>query len=55
MRVLDQHEDVVTALAWLPNGSGFISGGLDRKIMLWVRHFPSPFPSLHLFFSLNIH
>ncbi|KAI0748620.1 WD40 repeat-like protein [Daedaleopsis nitida] len=35
MRVLDQHTDVVTALAWLPDGSGFISGGLDRKIILW--------------------
>nr|ANC28035.1 WD-repeat protein [Polyporus umbellatus] len=34
-RVLDQHTDVVTALAWLPDGSGFISGGLDRKIILW--------------------
>ena len=35
--MLDQHSDVVTALAWLPDGSGFISGGLDRKIILWVR------------------
>ncbi|EJF66274.1 WD40 repeat-like protein [Dichomitus squalens LYAD-421 SS1] len=34
-RVLNQHTDVVTALAWLPDGSGFISGGLDRKIILW--------------------
>lgn len=34
--MLDQHSDVVTALAWLPDGSGFISGGLDRKIILWV-------------------
>ena len=37
MRVLDSHSDVVTSLAWLPDGSGFISGGLDRKIFLWVR------------------
>ena len=36
IRVLDAHSDVVTALAWLPDGSGFISGGLDRKIILWV-------------------
>ncbi|KAI0807887.1 WD40 repeat-like protein [Fomes fomentarius] len=35
IRVLDQHTDVVTALAWLPDGSGFISGGLDKKIILW--------------------
>ena len=35
--MLDHHTDVVTALAWLPDGSGFISGGLDRKIILWVR------------------
>ncbi|KAI0934659.1 hypothetical protein AcV5_006428 [Taiwanofungus camphoratus] len=32
---LDAHSDVVTALVWLPDGSGFISGGLDRKIILW--------------------
>ncbi|EKM55055.1 uncharacterized protein PHACADRAFT_94848 [Phanerochaete carnosa HHB-10118-sp] len=35
IRVLDAHFDVVTALAWLPDGSGFISGGLDRRIILW--------------------
>ncbi|KAI0332631.1 WD40 repeat-like protein [Cubamyces sp. BRFM 1775] len=35
VRSLDQHTEVVTALAWLPDGSGFISGGLDRKIILW--------------------
>ena len=34
---------MVTALAWLPDGSGFISGGLDRKIILWVR-FPATSP-----------
>ncbi|RPD66631.1 WD40 repeat-like protein [Lentinus tigrinus ALCF2SS1-7] len=34
-KVLSDHTDVVTALAWLPDGSGFISGGLDRKICLW--------------------
>lgn len=36
IRALDTHSDVVTALIWLPDGSGFISGGLDRKIFLWV-------------------
>ncbi|KAH9930616.1 WD40 repeat-like protein [Fomitopsis serialis] len=35
VRSLEAHSDVVTALAWLPDGSGFISGGLDRKIILW--------------------
>ncbi|KZT71398.1 WD40 repeat-like protein [Daedalea quercina L-15889] len=35
IRSLEAHTDVVTALAWLPDGSGFISGGLDRKIILW--------------------
>ncbi|KZT09725.1 WD40 repeat-like protein [Laetiporus sulphureus 93-53] len=35
IRSLSAHQDVVTALAWLPDGSGFFSGGLDRKIILW--------------------
>ncbi|TCD66196.1 hypothetical protein EIP91_001690 [Steccherinum ochraceum] len=35
VRTLETHTDVVTALIWLPDGSGFISGGLDRKIILW--------------------
>ncbi|KDQ60900.1 hypothetical protein JAAARDRAFT_55637 [Jaapia argillacea MUCL 33604] len=35
IRALDAHNDTVTSLAWLPDGSGFISGGLDRKIILW--------------------
>lgn len=40
MHVLDGHEEVVTGLAWLPDGIGFISAGLDRKIILWVCPFP---------------
>lgn len=40
MHVLDVHDDVVTGLAWLPDGMGFISAGLDRKIILWVIWFP---------------
>ncbi|OSX65346.1 hypothetical protein POSPLADRAFT_1179030 [Postia placenta MAD-698-R-SB12] len=32
---LTQHTDVVAALTWLPDNSGFISGGLDRKIIFW--------------------
>ncbi|OBZ72373.1 Metacaspase-1 [Grifola frondosa] len=35
LRELEAHTEVVTALAWLPDGSGFISGGLDRTIILW--------------------
>ncbi|KAF5381032.1 hypothetical protein D9615_004152 [Tricholomella constricta] len=35
IRSLEQHTETVTALAWLPDGSGFISGGLDRDIMHW--------------------
>ncbi|KAI0819085.1 WD40 repeat-like protein [Irpex lacteus] len=35
IRTLDSHQDVVSAMVWLPDGSGFISGGLDRKIILW--------------------
>jgi len=39
IRTLDQHhEETVTALSWLPDGSGFISGGLDRKITIWVSY-----------------
>lgn len=36
-RTIDGHSDVVTALAWLPDDSGFISGSLDRKVIRWVR------------------
>ncbi|EGN95548.1 hypothetical protein SERLA73DRAFT_186621 [Serpula lacrymans var. lacrymans S7.3] len=35
LRTLDAHSETVSALTWLPDGSGFISGGLDRKIILW--------------------
>ncbi|KAG6837267.1 hypothetical protein H0H93_012272 [Arthromyces matolae] len=34
-RTLDAHKETVTALVWLPDGSGFISGGLDRNIIHW--------------------
>ncbi|KAF7970217.1 hypothetical protein HWV62_24744 [Athelia sp. TMB] len=29
------HAETVTALAWVPDGSGFVSGGLDKRIVLW--------------------
>ncbi|KAJ8507610.1 hypothetical protein ONZ45_g10037 [Pleurotus djamor] len=35
MRTIEAHQDVVTALAWLPDDSGFVSGGLDRKVLQW--------------------
>ena len=30
------HDETVSAIEWLPDNSGFISGGLDRKIKIWV-------------------
>lgn len=35
IRALDEHNDTVTALSWLPDDSGFISGALDRTIIQW--------------------
>lgn len=35
IRELNAHEDMVSALEWLPDGTGFLSGGMDRKILLW--------------------
>ncbi|KAF8163539.1 WD40 repeat-like protein [Crassisporium funariophilum] len=35
IRTLDDHTETVTAISWLPDGSGFISGGLDRNIIIW--------------------
>lgn len=37
IRTLDAHTETVSALAWVPDGSGFLSGSQDRKIILWVR------------------
>lgn len=38
LNILDSnaHTEPVSALEWLPDGTGFLSGGLDRKIILWV-------------------
>ena len=30
------HSDTVTALRWFPDGSKFISGSMDKNIMVWV-------------------
>ncbi|KAF8965302.1 WD40 repeat-like protein [Flammula alnicola] len=35
IRTLDDHTETVTAISWLPDGTGFISGGLDRRIIVW--------------------
>ncbi|TDL25023.1 WD40 repeat-like protein [Rickenella mellea] len=35
VRELDAHTETVTSLVWLPDGSGFLSGSMDRKIILW--------------------
>jgi WD40 repeat protein len=35
----EAHTEPVSALAWVPDGSGFISASQDRKIHLWVRPF----------------
>ncbi|KAG2077940.1 WD40 repeat-like protein [Suillus decipiens] len=35
MKTLEIHAETVSALVWLPDGSGFMSGSLDRKIILW--------------------
>jgi WD40 repeat protein len=35
VRTLDAHTDTVTALSWLPDNTGFISGAMDRKIIIW--------------------
>ncbi|KAH9066471.1 WD40 repeat-like protein [Lactarius vividus] len=35
IRTIEAHTETVSALAWVPDGSGFISGSQDRKINLW--------------------
>ncbi|KAJ7157017.1 WD40 repeat-like protein [Mycena crocata] len=35
IRTLEEHSEQVTALAWLPDDSGFLSAGMDFKIILW--------------------
>lgn len=34
---LARHEYTIGAVAWLPDGRGFVSGGMDSKILFWVR------------------
>ncbi|THH10834.1 hypothetical protein EW145_g1054 [Phellinidium pouzarii] len=35
IREMSSHEETVSALEWLPDGLGFLSGGMDRKIIIW--------------------
>lgn len=35
IRTIEAHTEPVSALAWVPDGSGFISASQDRKINLW--------------------
>jgi hypothetical protein len=43
--------ETVSALAWVPDGSGFISGSQDRKINLWVRPVLSRSPQPYELFA----
>ena len=36
IRTIETHTETVTAIRWLPDNSGFMSAGLDRKILIWV-------------------
>ncbi|KAJ6630542.1 WD40-repeat-containing domain protein [Mycena sp. CBHHK59/15] len=35
IRTLEEHSEQVTALVWLPDNSGFLSAGMDYKIVYW--------------------
>lgn len=35
IRELKKHDETVSSLVYLPDGSGFVSGGMDRKIIVW--------------------
>jgi WD40 repeat protein len=37
--IQDAHEDAVTSMEWLPDGSGFLSASLDKTIIQWVCEF----------------
>jgi WD repeat-containing protein 26 len=34
-RKAEVHTEVITSLGWLPDNSGFFSGSLDGRIILW--------------------
>ncbi|KAJ6597194.1 WD40 repeat-like protein [Mycena vulgaris] len=35
IRTLEEHSEPVTSLSWLPDDSGFLSAGMDFKIVIW--------------------
>ncbi|KAF5327280.1 hypothetical protein D9619_004035 [Psilocybe cf. subviscida] len=35
IRILEEHEETVTSICWLPDGTGFVTGSLDRKVIVW--------------------
>ncbi|KZV92176.1 WD40 repeat-like protein [Exidia glandulosa HHB12029] len=35
IRELKKHDEPVSSLVYLPDGAGFVSGGMDRKIIIW--------------------
>lgn len=46
IRTIETHSETVTAIRWLPDNSGFISAGLDRRILIWVGVPPRVYPKL---------
>ena len=36
MRTIETHSETVMAIRWLPDNSGFMSAGLDQRILIWV-------------------
>ena len=36
MRTIETHSETVMAIRWLPDDSGFMSAGLDQRILIWV-------------------
>jgi WD40 repeat protein len=36
IKTMLEHSHTVNGLCWLADGSGFVTGGMDRKIIHWV-------------------
>lgn len=37
---LEEHKYAVNGLCWRPDGTGFVSGGMDCKVAFWVSASP---------------